>query len=199
MIERLFLANPWIAALLNMGIYLLHYYLSLHEAQLYHAGASRIIAYEIMAEPPPGYDEIVVQRKLLSRRAALVSLALGAATIVLWWAATQQLQRPEVLTFFMGGWLLVMSAFIVRMLGQITMFRYWRSSGGASGKLAFSERQSYLTSAVDFQVYAATCLALFLVVGDLFFLGGAFLCFVTGRRRRDWGLLLPEKYPLAKN
>ncbi len=195
MLERLFLSSPWIAAALNVAAYALHYYLTIYETRLYREGASRVVTYEGVYDTPPGYDEIVGRRRPISRRLIWISLSLIVATAALWWTAVQQLQRPEVLTVLMGSWLLTFGMFIIRDLSQIALFRYLRSTGGTHGTLTCSERLHYSTSAVDYQVYAAFFLFLFFVVGDLFFLGGAFMCFVSGRRRRDWSLILAEKYP----
>ncbi len=195
MLERLFLSSPWVAAVLTVITYALHYYLSVYETRLYLEGASRFVTYEGFYELPPGYEEIVTKRRPISKRLIWVSLALLAATIAVWLVSLFELQRPEIVTVFMGGWLLLMSMFIIRDLSHIALFRYLRSTGGAKGTLRYSERLSYLTGAVDYQAYAAFYLILFLAAGDLFFLGGAFMCFVAGRRRRDWGLVLKEKYP----
>ncbi len=195
MLERLFLSSPWVAAVLTVITYALHYYLSIYETRLYLEAASRFVTYEGFYELPPGYEEIVTKRRLMSKRLIWVSLALLVATIAVWLVSLFELQRPEIVTVFMGGWLLLMGMLIIRDLGHIALFRYLRSTGGAKGTLRYSERLSYLTGAVDYQAYAAFYLILFLVAGDLFFLGGAFMCFVAGRRRRDWGLVLKEKYP----
>ncbi len=195
MLERLFMSSPWVAAALAVIAYALHYYLSIYETRLYLEGASRVVTYEGMYEPPPGYEAIVMRRRPISWRVIWVSLSLVVATAALWWAALRQLQRPEIVSVLMGGWVLMVGTFILRDLSRIALFRYLRSTGGAKGALNYSERLTYLTGAVDFQVYAAFYLFLFFVVGDLLFLGGAFMCFVTGRRRRDWGLILEEKYP----
>ncbi len=195
MLERLFLASPWIAASLNVLAYALHYYLSIYETRLYLDNASDVIEYEGVYQPPPGYETIVARQRLVSWHFIGISLVLGSLTVVLWWATQYLLQRPDVLTSLMGAWLLLMGMLIIRDLGQIALFRYLRSTGGSKGAVTYSERLYYLTSAVDYQVYAAFYFLLFFVSGDWFFLGGALMCYVAGRRRRDWGLVILEKYP----
>ena len=195
MLERLFLESPWVAAALTVFTYALHYYLSIYDTRLYLIGASRFVTYEGFYEPPPGYEEIVTQRRFISKHLIGVSLALVAATVAVWWVSLFQLQRPEISSVFMGGWLLLLGMLIIRNLSHIALFRYLRSTGGAKGTMKYSERLSYLTGAADYQAYAAFYLILFFIAGDLFFLGGAFACFVAGRRRRDWGLILKEEYP----
>jgi hypothetical protein len=195
MIERLFLASPWIAVALNVIAYVLHYSLSIYETRLYHAGASGIVTYEGRYETPPA--KMIGTQRPISWRLIWVTLTLGASTVIMWWVALQQLQRPEALAFIMGGWLLMLGMFIIRDLHQITLFRYWRSAGGSKGQLTLSDRLYIVTGSTDYQVYAAFFLFLLLVTGDFFFLGGAFTCFAVGRRRRDWGILQEEKYPRA--
>ena len=195
MLERLFLSSPWVAAALTIITYALHYYLSIYETRLYLTGVDWFVIYEGFYDPPPGYEEVVARRRPISKRLIWVSLVLVVATVAVWWVSLLQLQRPEIVMVFMGGWLLLMGMLIIRDLSRIALFRYMRSTGGAKGTLRYSERLSYLTGAVDYQAYAAFYLILFFVAGDPFFLGGAFMCFVAGRRRRDWGLILKEKYP----
>ncbi len=195
MIERLFLASPWIAIALNVIAYVLHYYLSIYETKLYHAGASSIVTYEGRYEPPPA--KMIGAHRPMSWRLIWVTLTLGTSTLIVWWGALQQLQRPEALAFIMGGWLLMLSMLVIRDLHQITLFRYWRSAGGSKGKLTLSERQQIVTDSTGYQVYAAFFLFLLLVTGDFFYLGGAFTCFAVGRHRRDWGIVQEEKYPRA--
>jgi hypothetical protein len=191
MLERLFLSSPWIAAVLNVLAYVVHYYLAIYEAKLYDAAASRVVAYEGIYETSPGAQQPVGWRLIW------MTLTLGTFTAFMWWAAVQQLQRPDVLTFLMGGWLLLLSMLIIRDLRQITLFRYWRSAGGSKGTLRLSKRLIIVTSSTDYQVYAAFFLFLLLVTGNLFFLGGAFTCFAVGRHRRDGGIVMEEEYPRA--
>ncbi len=192
MLERLFLGSPWIAAVLNVLAYALHYYLTRYEAKLYNIAASNVVTYEGLYETPPGMQRPVGWRLIWAM------LTLGVFTAFMWWVAVQQLQRPDVLTFLMGGWLLLLSMLIIRDLRQITLFRYWRSNGGSKGTLRLSERLSIVTSSTDYQVYAAFFLFLLLITGDLFFLGGAFTCFAVGRHRRDGGIVMEEAYPRAR-
>jgi hypothetical protein len=191
MFERLFLSSPWIAAVLNVLAYVVHYYLARYETKLYDAAASRVVTYEGLYETAP-------VRPPIGWRLIWVMLTLGAFTAIVWWAALQSLQRPDMLTFLMGGWLLLLSMLIIRDLHQITLFRYWRSAGGSKGTLKLSERLLIVTSSTDYQVYAAFFLFLLLVTGDLFFLGGAFTCFAVGRHRRDGGIVMAEAYPRAR-
>lgn len=193
MIERLFLSSPWIAVVLNVLAYVVHYYLAIYEAKLYHATASRVVTYEGL------YDASLGMRSPIGWRLIWVTLTLGVFTAILWWATVQQLQRPDALTFLMGGWVLLLSMLIIRDLRHITLFRYWRSAGGSKGRLTLSERLSIITSATDYQVHSAFFLFLLLVTGDLFFLGGAFTCFAIGRHRRDGGVVMAEEYPLAES
>ncbi len=192
MLERLFLSSPWIAAVLNVLAYVAHYYLVIYEAKLYYAAASRVVTYEGLYETSPGV------RQPIGWRLIWVTLTLGTFTAIMWWVAVQQLQRPDVLTFLMGGWLLLLSMLIIRDLRQITLFRYWRATGGSKGTLRLSERLNIVTGSTDYQVYAAFFLFLLLVTGDLFFLGGAFTCFAVGRHRRDGGIVMDEEYPCAR-
>jgi hypothetical protein len=192
MLERLFLSSPWIAVVLNVLAYVVHYYLVIYEAKLYHAAASRIVTYEGLYETLPGV------RQPIGWRLIWVTLTLGMFTAIIWWVAVQQLQRPDMLTFLMGSWLLLLGMFIIRDLRQITLFRYWRSTGGSKGTLTLSERLMIVTSSTDYQVYAAFFLFLLLITGDLFFLGGAFTCFAAGRHRRDSGIVMDEEYPRAR-
>jgi hypothetical protein len=192
MFERLFLSSPWIAAGLNVLAYVVHYYLVIYEAQLYHAAASRVMVYEGWYETSPG------RQRPISWRLIWMILTLGAFTALLWWVMVQQVQRPDALMFLMGGWLLLIGMLIIRDLRQITLFRYWRSAGGSKGNLRLSERSTIVTSSTDYQVFAALLLFLLLVTGDLFFLGGAFTCFAVGRHRRDGGIVMMEPYPLNR-
>jgi hypothetical protein len=193
MFERLFLSSPWLAATLNVLAYATHYYLAIYEAKLYYAAASKVVTYEGVYETLPGV------RWPVGWRLIWMTLTLGAFTLLMWWTAVQQLQRPEVLTFLMGAWLLPLGMLIIRDLRQITLFRYWRSAGGSKGALTLSERLMIVTSSTDYQVYAAFFLCLLLITGNLFFLGGAFTCFAAGRHRRDGGIVMNEKYPRARS
>jgi hypothetical protein len=189
MFERLFLSSPWIAVVLNVLAYVAHYYLAIYEAKLYHTAANRVVTYEGLYEISPGVQQPIGWRLIW------VTLTLGTFTAIMWWVALQQLERPDVLTFLMGGWLLLLGMLIIRHLRQISLFRYWRSTGGGKGTLRISERLIIVTSSTEYQVYAAFFLFLVLVTGNLFFLGGAFTCFAVGRHRRDGGIVMDEEYP----
>jgi hypothetical protein len=192
MLERLFLSSPWVAVVLNVMAYAAHYYLVIYETRLYYAAANKMVTYEGY------YDTRPDPRQPFGWRLIWALVTLGAFTAFMWWASVQQLQRTEVLTFMMGGWLLLLAMLILRDLRQITLFHYWRSSGGSKGRLTLSERLTIVTSTTDYQVYAAFLLLLLLVTGDFFFLGGAFTCFAVGRHRRDSGIVMIEPYPCAR-
>ncbi len=191
MLERLFLSSPWIAAGLNVLAYVVHYFLARYEMQLYHDAASRVVTYEGAYETPPGASQPIGWRLIL------VTAALGVFTVILWWVTIQELQRPDALIFLMGAWQLLLGMLIVRDLRQVTLFRYWRSTGGRRGHLTLSERSTIITSSTDYQVCAAFFLFLLLVTASLYFLGGAFTCFAVGRHRRDSGIIMLEPYPLV--
>jgi hypothetical protein len=193
MLERLFLSSPWVAVVLNVLAYATHYYLVIYETRLYYAAASKVVTYEGY------YDTRPDPRQPFGWRLILALVSLGAFTAFMWWAAVQELQRTEVLTFMMGGWLLLLAMLILRDLRQIALFRYWRSTGGNKGRLTLSERLTIVTTTTDYQVYAAFLLLLLLVTGDFFFLGGAFTCFAVGRHRRDSGIVMIEPYPCARS
>lgn len=191
MLERLFLSSPWIAAGLNVLAYVVHYFLRNYEAWLYYTAAGKVVTYEGL------YESLPARQRLVGWRLIGEVLILGIFTLILWWALVRQMQRPDAVMFLMGGWLLLLGMLIIRDLRQITLFRYWRSVGGSKGRLKLSERSTIITSSTDYQVFAAFLLFLLLVTGDLFFLGGAFTCFVVGRHRRDGGIIMDEPYPLG--
>lgn len=102
----------------------------------------------------------------------------------------------------LGAMFLVELAIHVRHGRNLLTFRHKFTPEEIQGKVIYSRRYTYWNSAVDLFLFALLYLALFLLVGNLFFVGGALACAALAFRhyrriKREPLLQIPVDAPNA--
>ena len=184
MFENWLLSSAWLAVVLGVLVYVANEYLAALETNGYFAGASRYLVFEERYVPLPAN-----RQRWLNARLVLTALVLALGTLALWWVCTQQIQRPEVFLFILGSFVLLQVTNSLRRMQRMVLYHYARSPGNLKGKLEYSERMWMTQAAFDLYGFTGLYLFMFLLTGSWFFLGGALMCFVSGRRQHDWALI----------
>ena len=184
MFENWLLSSAWLAVVLGVFAYIANEYLAALEIDWYHAGASRYLVFHERYGPVPAN-----RQHWLTARLVLTVLVLALATLALWWVCTQQIQRPEVFLFIVGSFVLLQVTNCLRRMQRMVLYHYACSTGNLKGKLEYSERVWMTQAAFDLYGFTGLYLFTFLLTGSWFFLGGALMCFVSGRRQHDWALI----------
>ena len=108
------------------------------------------------------------------------------AVFAVWVICYQQINRPDLFTFLMGGLVLLEAAAGMRHFRNVIFFHYARQPGTVTGEIEYSRRLVHTQYFFELYGFAALYMLMFLVSGGWFFLGGAVACFVSAQRRRDW-------------
>ena len=189
MIERLIISNPWSALIVGVLAYGVGYYLGLYEAYLYHIGAKSYLVLEGDYELTPALQAAIFKRRWVNGRFLAVVFFLTVGILAMWQITIRQYNRPDVLTFLMGGLVLYEAAAGIQHLRNIVLFYYAPKSANLQGKITYSKRLVHTLSFYEMYGFVALYLIMFLVSATWFYLGGALTCFVAGRRHRDWAMI----------
>jgi hypothetical protein len=181
--------NVWIAIALAVMSYAVGYYLALYEAHLYYTGAKNYISLEGFGELAPALEEAASRGLHVTTRFLVEVVVLTLAVFALWTVCFQEIKRPDLFYFLIGGLVLLEAAVSMRYLRNVVIFRYAREGEGIRGKIEYSRRLVHTLSFLELYGFAALYVLMFMVSGGWFFLGGALACFVSGRRRRDWTMV----------
>ena len=187
MLENLLLTYPWVAVAVALAAYAGGYLLGVYEIYLYQTGAKDLAELEGgYYSLTSGTAESIARRRFLTPQFLIALPILAVAVWALWDAAVQIYQRPEILSFLIGGLVLLEAAVSLQYLRNIVLFEYARRAEGVWGKIEYSRRLWHTLGYVELYGFTGLYFLMFVVTSSWFFLGGALACFVTARRRRDW-------------
>lgn len=174
-----FLQNsPWLVALLWGLVYVSDYYLTIYNARLTRSFLHERIAYQGSFELTPVFQKDVNALNLFSR-AFYWRWILSIALVLLIEYLAGAIDILPFYYFVVGGLFLREFPVHVRHFRIIGTARFARVEGSLRGKIEYSHWFNLKTSAVDLWTFAAFFLLVAIVLGNWFFLGGAFFTFVT--------------------
>ncbi len=188
MLENLIPNNIALDVVILIAVYAASYYLTLYRDAVYHSGADKYIEFESAYDLMPMLQSDVDKHRLFSPLFTGVIVGLGIATVALWWFFVVESHRPEFFSLVFGGLVLLEVADIIREVRLIELFRHARA-GRLAGRIEYPPRIRRAVSAVESYSFAALYLVTFLVTGSWFFLGGALVGVVAGRRQRDYAVI----------
>ncbi len=173
------LSTRWYPLALWTILYISDFTFTMISASLYKSGANKHIEYEQGIELTPLYRRDVARVRWLNPRFALILILTNLLLWLLWNSTVGSGFDPQLFELVLGAWLLLEAAIHIRHFRAIFTMRYFKNSRGVNGKTWYSRWLSYRLSAVDMLAFAVLYLALYLLVGRQFFLGGALACSAT--------------------
>ena len=142
-------------------------------------GADQHLVYEVDRLALPVAQKSTSRSGLFSGR-FLLSLALMALMLSFFWYSRQNpLFFPGLYEFVLGGMLLLQGVAHIRHARQLTLLWYAQNSQGIKGQVEFSAWLDYRQSALELLGFGVLYVAIYLLTGRVFFLGGTVLCLVT--------------------
>ncbi len=186
--EGLLLDNPWIPLLLCVAVMTADYVLDVYELRAYHAYVKRTIVFERIYQLPEPVSREASTRWLVVKLGAIL-LLLVIAVPVLWDALVLQTPHRDAFAFLLGGFLLAAAASLIRHGRTWTLFRHVRSGDSITGHITYGLRFILAEHWAELLGFAVLFALIFIMTGSWFFLGGAFTCFISGRRVRDRAMI----------
>ena len=167
-------------------LYTSNHILSVLAGQLSESGAERHLVYEKdalalpVAQKNASRPNPFTSLRLFNIR-FLVSLVLMTLMLLFfWYNRDNPLYFPGLYEFVLGGMMLLQGVAHIGHASQLTLLRYARNSQGIDGQVTFSAWLNYRQSAFELLAFGTLFLAIYLLTGRIFFLGGMALCLVTG-------------------
>lgn len=178
------LGNLWFAILFWMLLYVSDYILTIVGARLRAARSRHRVATEGSYELNTYFVSDVDKQRLVSVR-FLFALTWSTLLIALIWFLSHA--DRSLLVFFelaFGGVILLELTIHMRHVRNIFSFHRQTHAGEMDGGVRFSRRYVYWVSALDLVLFASLYLILYLLIGRVFFVGGALSCGVLAIRHR---------------
>ena len=172
MLHDLFVEHVWIAILFYVILSILDYRLSLLGLRWFRKGADAHYDFGGSYELNPPFEEDIEAQRPVSLR-HLVSLARGVVIIAaVWWFTARADRLEDVYVGVVGFFVLVLVPVLIRHVNNLALFRFVALRGGVEGRVETPRWMDLKLSAVLFWLFACVYAALYVIVGDAFFLGG---------------------------
>lgn len=170
------LDSLWPGLILWLALYVSDNLFTMACARLYQAGVREKIVFEGSYELTPYFQKDVDALRVLSPR-FLLALLWQALLLAAVWRLTRAVGPwNEPYLFLLGAMILVQATIHVRHLRNIYLFRAALRPDGVRGRIEYPRSLMLRLSAVEVLAFAGVFLAIFLVTGSWFVLGGAAGC-----------------------
>lgn len=171
-------ASPWPGIILWIVLYTSDYYLTIYSARGFREiGHFR---FEGSFELTPRYQQDVDNLRPVSRLHVVLLLAYGLLILAIWWITSLSVYLEWSYPLYLGMFILLEVAVHLRHLRNVALIREIRRNGGVEGEITYKRWFSYRISALELHIYATLFLLVAILTYDLFFLGGAIMCYGTG-------------------
>src|SRR2546423_2928091 len=171
MLLNLFLNNVWIAIGLWAVLYCLDYLFTVKSARMYTAGVNNHFVFSEGIELNPYFKEDIAKLRRISPRFFFLLLFTSGLLLILW-----SLGLPTAFEFGWGALICIQSVIHLRHIRNLAHFHYALASKGLAGKIETAHWLSLRLSSVEFFLFSALFLFIFLLWGSYFILCGATGC-----------------------
>lgn len=161
-------------------LYVLDYYLTIAGAALVAGGADRHVVFEKGYELTPYFQRDVSLLRRLSPR--FLGMLLLSCLIMggLWFLFVRLENARPVFELVLGLFLLVELVILIRHANNLCLFRYLKASEGVEGTIRYARWLSLRLSSGQFLMFSGCFVALWLLTGRWFFVGGVLGCLFIG-------------------
>ncbi len=172
-------SNPVITALFWAAMYIFDYSATLWFARIYRQSLGRHFTYEGGVEMNPVFEEDISGLRLVSPRFLFLLSLMTLILIVFGWLG----QLVGSFEFLVGAFLLLWIFIDLRHLRNLYFHLHLKSRPEAvAGQIQQSYWLNQRLTSFDALTYACIYGLAWLASGHLFFLGGAFICFLLALR-----------------
>jgi hypothetical protein len=162
-VEKMLFDNLWFAIPLAVISYVVGYFLAVNEAYLYYGGANNRVVLDGLYELAPALQEVEFKGRRITARVVAEMVVLGLAVFGVWVICYQQINRPDLFSFLIGGVVLLEAAAGMHHFRNIVFFHYAQKAEGIRGKIEYSRRLVHTLSFFELYGFAALYLLMFLV------------------------------------
>lgn len=190
--------TPWAGALVLLLLAFADYYLTLLGAKLYHQGVSDYIGYSGSYELNPNYQKEIDNQTRLSSKFVAGSLAVAMLLLALWYFFFYFIpgsSSVHVYSLLIGAVSLPRLVLIGVHFNNILLFRTVNKEGGLTGKITYARWLTYRAWQHRWGVNGGIFLLIFALTREIFFLGGAAMCFLFIFRFGSWAKKTQEPQP----
>jgi len=180
LIAQYLFTNPWIPMAAWAVVYTSDYYLTIISAAW--ATGNPTIKFDKGFELTPYFRDEVKRQKLFSPRFALALLFMFFLIWAVWEIARRMELGQGYFEFLLGMLFLQEAAVHVRHFRNLVMFYYVRKGMGVEGSVKYRMWLSLKVSAAELAGFALLYLALAVVAGSWFAVGGFVGCIVTANK-----------------
>ena len=163
-------------------MYLLDYQLSVLGIKWFKRGADAHYDLGGPYELNPPFEKDIEAERFISKTHILALLRIWIVLGGVWWLSRQFGDYSEVYVAAVGFFVLTQMPVMMRHAQNLTLFRYVSLRGGVEGRARIARWLDLRMSGVIFWYFAAVYALLWLLLGDVFFVGGAVGTALAGAR-----------------
>jgi len=94
--------------------------------------------------------------------------------------------NKNMIEFFLGAWILTEAFIHTRHSKSFYLYKAAVKSDGLSGQIKYSRLLAHKLAAIDALTFTAFYFVLWLLLGRIFFIGGALTCLFSALVQRKW-------------
>jgi hypothetical protein len=128
------------------------------------------------------FEKDIEERKLFSKTHVLALVRIWLVLGLAWWLTQWLGGYSEVYVAVLGFFVLTQMPVMLRHAQNIVLFRYAALEGGVEGRTQVQRWLELKVSATVFWFFAAAYVFLWLLLGEVFFIGGAIGTALAGAR-----------------
>ena len=182
MLGTLLAEQLWFGLAVVTVLYVLDYQLSVIGVKWFRRGADAHYDLSGSYELNPPFEDDIDNERLFSK-AHVIALVRIWVVLALVWGATWWLDGyREVYVGFVGFFVLTQMPVMLRHTQNIALFRFVATKGGVEGRARSERWLDFKVSASVFFYFAVAYLLLWLLLGDVFFIGGVVGTALAGAR-----------------
>jgi hypothetical protein len=172
----------WVGVAVVTLLYALDYQLSVAGVRWFRRGADRHYDLGGSYELNPPFEEDIDAERTVSWRHLFALARIWVLLVAVWLLVSWLGAYEEVYVAFVGFFVLTQVPVMLRHIQNIVLFRYVASRGGVSGRAEVERWLEFKVSAAVFWFFSASYVVLWLLLGDVFFIGGAVGTVLAGAR-----------------
>lgn len=178
--------HGWAAALSIGLIYVSDYYWTIKCSKLYKEGADKHFVYEGGIELNPIFRKDIEKAKRSNPKFIVILIGLVLLVYLTWYNVVLIHEQTGLFEFLLG--ILILTEVFVHTRHSYNFYQFHaaKSSDGISGQIKFERYIMHKLAKKGAYTFAFLYFAFYLLIGRVFFLGGAIECLLLGLMQKKW-------------
>jgi hypothetical protein len=172
----------WVGVAVVTLLYALDYQLSVAGVRWFRRGADQHYDLGGSYELNPPFEQDIEEEHLVSKTHILALVRIWVVLVLVWGLTEWLGAYQDAYMVFLGLFILTQMPVMLRHTQNIVLFRFVATRGGVEGRARTERWLEHKVSASVFWYFTAAYVLLWLLLGDVFFIGGVVGTALAGAR-----------------